>query len=104
MQRRRNGQAAKRFSTQVLKAQGAEPNRLTTNPLRLGRRPAIGCLGRQPRITFDLQRSAEMDVALRKRNLDTQFVERGIDGAIYVAGHVPTPVDIGDDDAQLEVE
>ena len=45
-----------------------------------------------------------MDVALRKRNLDTQFVERGIDGAIYVAGHVPTPVDIGDDDAQLEVE
>jgi hypothetical protein len=25
-----------------------------------------------------------MDIALRKGNLDTQFVERGIDGAIYV--------------------
>ena len=45
-----------------------------------------------------------MDIALRKGNLDTLFFERGIDGAIYVAGHVPTPVDIVDDGAQLEVE
>jgi hypothetical protein len=29
-----------------------------------------------------------MDIALRKGNLDTLFVERGIDGAIYIAGQV----------------
>jgi hypothetical protein len=52
----------------------------------------------------DLQGAAEMDIALRKGNLDTLFFERCIDGTIYVAGHVPTPVDIADDDAQLEVE
>ena len=45
-----------------------------------------------------------MDIALRKGNLDTLFVERGIYGAIYVAGHEPAPVDIVDDGAQLEVE
>ena len=45
-----------------------------------------------------------MDIALRKGNLDTLFDERGIDGTIDVAGHVPTPIDIADDGAQLEVE
>jgi len=51
-----------------------------------------------------LQGPTEIDIALRKGNLDTLFVERGIDGAIYVAGHVPTLIDIADDGAQLEVE
>ena len=45
-----------------------------------------------------------MDIALRKGNFDPLFGERGIDGTIYVAGHVSTPVDIADDGAQLEVE
>ncbi len=63
-----------------------------------------GMSGERPGTRFDLQWPAKIYVALWKGNLNTLFVERSIDGAVQVAGHVTTPLDIADNDAQLEVE
>lgn len=51
-----------------------------------------------------MQRPTEINIALRKGNLNTQFFERGINLAIDIADNLHPPVHIVDYRAQLKIE
>jgi hypothetical protein len=65
---------------------------------------AAGIFGRRAGTRLALQWPAEVEIALREWNLDTLVVKRGIDGAVQVAGYIPAPLDIADDDTQFKIE